>query len=73
MKEKDKWRKYCALTCEGGSEKKGCTCISPFDCELRGDPEFTRKRTVAIKKMVQSTRKAVQPGTLKRIWRRIRG
>jgi hypothetical protein len=44
---KDRFIRFCGLTCVGGSEQRGCNCTRPDDCLLKDDPEFDAYRGVA--------------------------
>jgi hypothetical protein len=43
--DKTKFLTWCGLTCMGGSERKGCPCTHPKDCQMRGHPDFQVRPT----------------------------
>lgn len=51
MNDAEKWQHWCALTCMGGSEKKGCPCEHPDDCLMRFDPDFEEQKRAAVKRL----------------------
>jgi hypothetical protein len=42
-----KWE-WCKMTCNGGSERGECPCVSPPDCELRFEPEYEHHHKEAV-------------------------
>lgn len=60
------WRRYCKMTCRGGSEKGLCKCRGPSECLARNDPDFRAQRRLANERMF----KVFGLGGL---WRRLRG
>lgn len=38
----------CGLLCLGGSERRGCHCASPIECQLRDHPKFPWRRLQAM-------------------------
>lgn len=51
-----KWTEYCGLTCEGGSERRKCKCLSPRACEWRTHIDFERNRVIATKRLLRRFR-----------------
>ena len=47
----------CALTCEGGSERKGCPCASPADCIMKTHPDFEEHRHAESRRMLVELRR----------------
>lgn len=50
---KDRFLRYCKLTCIGGSESGTCPCKHPKECNFQKDPEFDKARTEAKERMWQ--------------------
>lgn len=53
----DHWESWCALTCNGGSEKKGCPCENPRGCLMREHPDFEEARERSRERLMSFLKK----------------
>lgn len=65
MNDATKFLVWCGLTCMGGSERKGCPCDHPRDCQMRRHVEFESQHRAAAARLarcaVNEVRSAKEP------------